>query len=299
MLQRQTRLQRWKAFSRAIKFEHSIFALPFALGGAWLGAHGWPPWGDLALIVLAAVCARTAAMGLNRVVDRSYDATNKRTATRELVTGELEAGWTLRVVFGASVAFCLCSFALAPICGWLSLPTLGVLFGYSYLKRCTAWCHVGLGLALACAPCGAWLAIRKEFDPDWVIPAQIGGGVLAWVFGFDLLYSLQDLEHDRREGLHSVPVRWGERGTRLLALIAHLVALFAWAGLANAFGWGPYAFGLFLIAGLLLAEHYLVSDGRVDRIPLVFFTINAWVGPLWLIALLFEGPDQLAILERP
>ena len=264
---------------RMIKFEHTVFALPFALAGAWIAAAGPPPWRDLGLIVLAAVAARSAAMSFNRVADRFFDAHNPRTAERELVTGALSVPWTVGFTAGTAVIFVGASFALAPVCGWLSLPVLVVLLGYSYLKRFTLLCHFGLGLALACAPTGAWLAVAKEFRPGWEIPLVVGLGVVAWVSGFDLLYALQDREVDRRQGLHSVPARHGVATTQQLARGLHgmAVLLFATAGLRAGFGaW--YMAGVVGVAVLLASEHHLVRGGRLDRIPLAFFRVNAWVG---------------------
>ena len=168
---------------RMIRFEHSVFALPFALTGAWIAARGLPPLIDLAWIVIAAVAARSAAMAFNRIADRKIDAANPRTADRELVTGaiDLRFAWLFTEINAAF--FVGASFALAPICGWLSFPVLAVLFGYSLLKRFALLCHFGLGLALACAPSGAWLAIAKDFLPGWGVPLWIGGGVVAWVAG--------------------------------------------------------------------------------------------------------------------
>jgi 4-hydroxybenzoate polyprenyltransferase len=274
---------------RMVKFEHSVFALPFALGGAWLAARGLPPWSDLAWIVIAAVAARSSAMAFNRLVDRRFDASNPRTASRELVTGELGVAWTAAFTAATAAAFVGASFALAPVCGWLSLPVLGILLGYSLLKRFTLFCHFGLGVALACAPAGAWLAVAKEFDPGWHVPLWIGAGVVCWVAGFDLLYSIQDLEHDRREGLHSVPARFGSRATRGFAALLHVAAVLLLARAQREAELGTWATaGLVAVALLLLTEHLLVRGERIDRIPVAFFNVNAWVGPAWLAGVLAE-----------
>jgi len=274
---------------RMIKFEHSVFALPFALSGAWIAARGVPPLLDLGLIVLAAVAARSAAMAFNRLVDRRYDASNPRTAGRELVTGELSGRWTAAFTGANAAVFVAASFLLAPVCGWLSFPVLALLLGYSLLKRFTLLCHFGLGLALACAPGGAWLAVAKDFLPGWGVPLWIGAGVVAWVGGFDLLYSIQDIDHDRREGLHSVPARIGAAGSRRLAAGLHLLSLllFWQAGVAAALGaW--YLAGLGAVALLLATEHGLLRGGRTERIPLAFFTVNAWVGPAYFLGLVLD-----------
>ncbi|KAA3608344.1 MAG: 4-hydroxybenzoate octaprenyltransferase [Planctomycetota bacterium] len=271
---------------RMIKFEHSLFALPFALSGAWLAAEGWPPWRDLVGIVIAAVCARSAAMAFNRLVDRGYDATNPRTRNRELVRGLLSPTWTTGFIAVNAALFIAASFWLAPICGWLSFPVLALLLGYSYLKRFSYLCHLGLGLALACAPAGAWLAVRKQFDEDWPLPVWIGGGVLLWVAGFDLLYALQDRDHDRREGLHSIPSRFGPLWTRRLALLFHAGTLLLFARFGSLADLGPgFYFGLTVVAALLVWEHWLVRGGRDQAIPVAFFQVNAWVGVAFFLGL--------------
>lgn len=268
---------------RMIRFEHSVFALPFALAGAWLAAGGWPPLRDLLLIVLAAVAARSAAMAFNRLADAALDAANPRTASRELPRGLLSRGYAAGFTIACSLLFVAASFLLAPVCGWLALPVLGLLLGYSFLKRSTWAAHAGLGLALACAPAGAWLAVSKEFAPGWHLPLWLGLGVLAWVAGFDLIYSLQDEEHDRRAGLHSVPARFGARAALTASAALFAMALIAWAlaGLGAAARW-PFWLGLGAVAVLLLFEHLLVRRGGIARVPAAFFTLNAWVGPIFL-----------------
>ncbi len=271
-------MSRFVSVLRMIRFEHSVFALPFALSGAWIAAGGLPPARDLVGIVVAAVAARSAAMAFNRLVDRDFDATNPRTAGRELVRGVLSPSWTGGFVAVCSALFVAASFWLAPVCGWLSLPVLAVLLGYSFLKRFTLACHLGLGLALGLAPAGAWLAVRKGFTAGWTEPLWVGAGVLCWVAGFDLLYALQDLEHDRRQGLHSFPARFGAGRTRAAAALLHLLALAAFLGLGRRAGFGTaYHLGVLACALLLAAEHWLLRDGRLDRVPLAFFQVNAWV----------------------
>jgi 4-hydroxybenzoate polyprenyltransferase len=272
---------------RMIRFEHSVFALPFALSGAWLAAGGLPPGLDLGLIVLAAVTARSAAMAFNRIVDRDLDAANPRTAKRELVTGALDLRFAVLFTLVNAGLFVVASFLLAPICGWLSLPVLVVVLGYSLLKRFTLLCHFGLGLALACAPSGAWLAVAKEFHPGWGLPLWIGAGVVSWVAGFDLLYAIQDLDYDRSSGLRSIPARLGARRTRLLSALLFVLALACWAavGIFAGLAW-PYFLGLGGCAALLISMHLLVGGGREDRIPMAFFTVNSWVGVAYFGGLL-------------
>jgi len=274
---------------RMIKFEHTVFALPFALAGAWLAADGLPPWLDLALIVIAAVAARSAAMAFNRISDLSIDASNPRTANRELVTGALSMRFAMLFTIINSVVFVAVSFVIAPICGWLAMPVLVILLGYSKLKRFSWLCHMGLGLALGLAPAGAWLAIHKGFVDGWDIPLWIGFGVLAWVTGFDLLYAIQDIAHDRQEGLFSFPARFGATASRLTSMVLYALALAAWGWVGQRAELGAsYVIGLGLIAALLLFEHWLLRGERTERVPLVFFRVNAWVGILFFAALLID-----------
>lgn len=278
---------------RMIRFEHSVFALPFALAGAWIAAGGLPPWTDLALVVLAAVAARSAAMAFNRLADRRIDALNPRTAGRELPSGRLSARYAAGFTLISAAVFVTASFLLAPICGWLALPVLALLAGYSYLKRWTWLSHAGLGLALACAPAGAWLAVSKEFAPGWPLPLALGLGVLAWVAGFDLLYALQDEAHDRRAGLHSFPARFGSRAARRASAALFALALLIWALTARQLGlrW-PFWAALTGIGLLLAAEHELVRRSGVGGVPAAFFTVNAWVGPVFFLGLILALPES-------
>ena len=175
---------------------------------------------------------------------------------------------------------------LSPLCGWLSLPVLGVLLGYSRLKRYGWFCHIGLGLALGLAPAGAWLAVAKNFDGAWEIPVWIGAGVLAWVAGFDLLYALQDVEHDRKEGLHSFPARFGSRATRMASMLCYAVAFGAWLVVGQQLNTGlPYNIGLGIILAIFLFQHWLLRGNRLHHVPMVFFRINAWVGVVFFLGL--------------
>jgi 4-hydroxybenzoate polyprenyltransferase len=280
---------------RMIRFEHSVFALPFALAGAWLAAAGAPAAADLVMLVIAAVAARAAAMAFNRLVDRRLDAANPRTAARELPAGRLGPRFVGIFTLACAGVFVAASFRLATPCGWLAFPVLALLFGYSLLKRFTWACHLGLGLALACAPAGAWLAVAKDFQPGWSLPLAVGLGVVAWVAGFDLLYALQDEEHDRSARLHSFPARFGTRATLRAAAALFLLACAAWA----AVGWGArlgaaYWAGCTAIAALLLAELALVRRSGVRGVPAAFFTVNAWVGPVYFAGLWLGLPEHAA-----
>lgn len=262
-----------------VRFSHSVFALPFALTSAWLAAGGMPAPRTIALIVLAAVAARSAAMGFNRWLDRKIDARNPRTAAREIPRGVLAPGAVLAFVAASASVFVACSFLLAPLCGWLSLPVLGVLGAYSAFKRFHAGGHFVLGFALALAPLGAWLAVRGEFSGDLAIPILLAAAVLTWVAGFDLIYSCQDWAIDVEQGLHSIPARFGVARALTLSSLMHaatvaLLCIFAWrAELGFVF-----LAALGLAALLLVWQHRIVSPRDLSRVNVAFFTLNGWVG---------------------
>jgi 4-hydroxybenzoate polyprenyltransferase len=267
------------SYLRLVAFEHSIFALPFALQGAWLAARGMPSPRTLLLVVLCAVAARTAAMGFNRLLDARLDAQNPRTANRELPAGRLKRGQAAALVLLASALFVAGAFALNPLCGRLSFAVLFVLLSYSATKRFTVLAHFALGLALALAPLGAWLAVRGSLDGELGVPLLLAGAVLTWVAGFDLIYATQDAEFDRRAGLHSVPARYGiaaalhlSRGLHA-ATVLLLVLLWRRAGLALA-----YLAAVALAGALLVWEHRLVRPGDLSRVDMAFFTLNGWIG---------------------
>lgn len=266
------------ALSRMVKFEHSLFALPFAASAVVLVARDarLDPL-RLLLVVLAVVAARTAAMAMNRIADRAFDAKNPRTRARELVTGavSMPAAWALLLASGA--AFVLAALAIAPICGALALPALGVLLGYSYAKRFTWAAHLWLGLAQALGPIGVAIALTGRAEAPAVV---LGLGVGAWVAGFDVLYSLQDMEFDRGARLHSIPARFGVAGALRWARLLHLAAAVAIASAGLLAGRGAgWLTGSVLMAVVLGAEHLYAAPGgrlRKERIGAAFFNFNAF-----------------------
>jgi 4-hydroxybenzoate polyprenyltransferase len=268
-------LRRALVFGRMIKFSHSVFALPFALTSVALAVQGPPPWGKLLWILVAMIGARSAAMGFNRLADQALDAKNPRTAARELPSGGLGRGEVWAFVAAAVFLFVLASAMLNPLCLALSPVALAIVFGYSYTKRFTALSHLVLGLGLAIAPVGAWLAIRGAFAPQ---PVVLGLAVLLWVAGFDVIYACQDVEFDRREGLHSLPARLGARRALQLARALHALAV---ALLASLYAIAPlhplYLAGVAMVALLLIYEHSLVRADDLSRVNAAFFTANAWV----------------------
>ncbi len=255
-----------------IKWEHSIFALPFALTGAVLAAGGWPRLPVLGWIVMCMVSARSAAMAFNRLVDARLDAANPRTKMRALAAGKLSAGFVAGFVVVSSAVFVLGAAMLNRLTLELAGPTLLVLLAYSTMKRVTRWSHLVLGLALGIAPSAAWIAVRGSLD--WRI-AVLSAAVLLWVGGFDVLYACQDFEHDRVAGLKSVPQAFGldaafwiarAMHVGMVCLLVWLVRLFALAGLA----WT----GVAVVAALLLYEHSIVSPRDLRRMNAAFFTLN-------------------------
>jgi 4-hydroxybenzoate polyprenyltransferase len=279
-----------RAFLRLVAIEHSVFALPFAYLSALTAMDrlgGGPRWGDLALVTVAMVGARTFAMAANRIIDRQIDARNPRTAKRELVTGavSVRTAWTGAAV--ALVVFLAAAAALNPLC--LSLAPAAVLpmIVYPYGKRFTNFPHAILAIAQAVAPVGAWLAVTGTFDgsgPAWVLGAAVG----LWIGGFDLIYACQDAEVDRQIGVHSVPARFGVPFALWLSTAVHVVtfALFVWYGMLVDFSW-PWWVGLGLTAVAFGYQHTVVRPTDLSRVNRAFFTANGFVGiALFAFALL-------------
>lgn len=272
-----------------VAFSHSIFALPFALQGAWLAAGGMPEWVDLSWIVLAAVSARTAAMAFNRLVDRHMDARNPRTQQRELPAGRLNVGSVRALVVAASALFMAAAWALNPLAGKLSPAVLAVLLGYSYFKRFSALAHLVLGLALALAPLGAWIAVRGTLEGDLAPILWLAAAVWTWVAGFDVIYSCQDVTFDKDHGLHSIPARWGVARALWISRVLHgitVVCLMRFC-ISAELGTIYWAF-VALAAGLLVYEQWIVRADDLSRVDRAFFTLNGWVGVALFIGLVLD-----------
>ena len=271
-----------------VRIEHTVFALPFAYVGAFLGANGWPGLANVVWVTLAMVGARTLAMAVNRLVDAELDARNPRTAGRELPSGALTRTQVLALCGLALGLFLVSVWQLDPIVRYLWPIPVAMFVVYPYLKRLTWLCHFWLGACLALAPVGAWLGVAGTAPWEaWAIAAA----VLLWVAGFDLFYSLFDLEHDLREGLHSWAVRFGERGVFVAARVLHggTVALLALAGAGLEAGvW--YWLGVVATAALLAYEHSLVRPGDLRRLDAAFFTVN---GVISVVFFLFVALDVL------
>jgi 4-hydroxybenzoate polyprenyltransferase len=263
------------SYARMVRLSHSVFALPFALASVALAARGGLRWGQVAWIVVAMVAARSAAMGFNRLADHELDARNPRTAARELPRGILTRGEVWAFVVLSAGLLVLAAAMLNPLCLALSPVALAIVFGYSYTKRFTSLSHLFLGLALAIAPVGAWLAVRGQFAPT---PLVLALAVLAWVAGFDIIYACQDVDFDRGQGLHSLPARLGIGRSLLLARTLHATAV---ACLAVVYRLAPlhplYLAGVGLVAVLLVYEHSLVRADDLSRVDAAFFTVNGWI----------------------
>jgi 4-hydroxybenzoate polyprenyltransferase len=279
-------LRRWAAF---VKFEHTVFALPFALASMVVAAqprHGWPGWRVFGLILAAMVSARTCAMAFNRIVDRRFDRENPRTAMRHLPTGQVTVvgAWTLCLLSGLGLI--IASYFLNRLCFYLSPIALFVVCFYSLTKRFTDFTHFYLGAALAMAPMGAWLAVTGGFA---FTPFLLGLIVICWLAGFDIIYALQDYEFDRRHGLHSLVVRWGVSNALQFAFLVHMVM---W-GLLVAFGLisrfrVAYLMGLIIILGLLVLEHWLARRRSLKWINIAFFRLNALISMVFLVVTVTE-----------
>jgi 4-hydroxybenzoate polyprenyltransferase len=277
------------AWFSLVAFRHSIFALPFALQGAWLAARGAPRASLLVWIVVCAVAARTSAMAFNRWIDRRLDARNPRTAGRELPSGKLTPAQALTLASLSAAVFVAAAFALNPLCGKLSPAVLAVLWFYSLTKRFTFLAHGFLGLALSLAPLGAWLAVRGDFAGDLWRPISLAAAVLCWVAGFDLIYACQDARFDRESGLHSIPARFGIAASLRVSRLLHAatVLLLAMTWRRADLGW-IYLAGIALAACLLVYEQSLVRADDLSRVDMAFFTVNGWIGVGLFAALVLD-----------
>jgi 4-hydroxybenzoate polyprenyltransferase len=269
-----------------IKWEHSIFALPFALCGAMLAASGLPSGHQLLWIVIAMISARSAAMAFNRLADSTIDAANPRTRTRALPAGHLSPAFvTIFVVISCSI-FVLAAAQLNRLTLWLSPVALAVLLLYSYTKRFTRWSHLVLGFALGIAPAAAWIAVRGSFDPRILL---LTAAVTFWVAGFDVLYACQDFEFDRSAGLHSIPRFFGIARALWVARFFHLIMLLLLIAFIPAFALGKLALaGVAAVTFLLLYEHSLVKPNDLSRLNAAFFTMN---GVISVVFALFIAAD--------
>jgi 4-hydroxybenzoate polyprenyltransferase len=271
-----------------IKWEHSVFALPFALCGAMLAAGGLPTGHQLLWIVVAMIAARSAAMAFNRLADATIDAANPRTRTRALPSGTLTPAFVAAFVVISCAIFVLAASQLNRLALLLSPLALAVLLAYSYTKRFTRWSHLVLGFALGIAPAAAWIAVRGSLDPRILL---LTAAVTFWVAGFDVLYACQDYEFDRDAGLHSIPRYLGIQGSLWVARLFHVFMLLLLIALISAFGLGKLAIaGVIAVALLLAYEHSLVSPRDLSKLNAAFFTMN---GVISVVFFVFVAADLL------
>ena len=265
-----------------IKFEHSIFALPFALTGALLAVRGWPTWRQFLWLIVAMVGARSAAMTFNRIADLRFDALNPRTRMRALPTGRL----TLRFAAGFTVISCaalvFAAYELSPLAFKLSPLAIAILFLYSYTKRFTLFSHLVLGICDGLSPVAAWIALRNDVSASVLL---LGAAVTLWVAGFDIIYACQDVEFDRALGLHSIPKRYGIAAALYASAVLHVlvVALLLIVARRENLGWAALA-GVAAVAALLAYEHALVKPSDLSRVNAAFFTVNGYISLLFFVA---------------
>jgi 4-hydroxybenzoate polyprenyltransferase len=284
-------IRQWGGF---VRFSHTVFALPFALAAMAVAARenrGWPGWRTFGLIIAAMVCARTCAMAFNRIVDREFDAENPRTANRHLPAGQISLASAMTLCMVSGIGFIVAAFLINPICFWLSPVALAAICFYSLTKRFTDFTHVYLGIALALAPVGAWLAVKGANVSVLEVIQMIilAVAVILWLVGFDIIYALQDYEFDRKRGLHSLVVRWGPQNALTAAFLAHMVM----CGLLLIFGLLcrfrlAFLVGWFLIAGCLTLEHWIARRRSLNWVNLAFFRLNAVISLVFLAAVLAE-----------
>jgi 4-hydroxybenzoate polyprenyltransferase len=284
-------LRKWASF---VRFSHTVFALPFALAAMAVAARqnrGWPGWRPFLLILTAMVCARTCAMSFNRIVDRKFDALNPRTANRHLPTGQITLAGAITLCVFSGAGLIAASFYLNSLCFYLSPVALVVICFYSLTKRFTEYSHVFLGVALALAPVGAWLAVKgTSISPlEMIQMLALALAVVLWLTGFDIIYALQDHDFDRAHGLRSIVVDWGQQNALKAAFLAHVLmcgALFAF-GMLCQFHVAFFA-GWFMIVGCVLLEHWIARRRSIHWINVAFFRLNAIISVVFMTVTIAE-----------
>ena len=293
-------IQKWASF---VRFSHTVFALPFALAAMLVAARdnrGWPGWKTFGLILAAMVCARTCAMAFNRIVDRKFDALNPRTAKRHLPAGQISLASAILLCAISAAGLIAASWFLNPLCFYLSPVALVLVCFYSLTKRFTDYTHVFLGVALALAPVGAWLAVKgaNVSISEILQMTLLACAVILWLVGFDIIYALQDYEFDRAQGLRSLVVAWGPQNALKAAFLAHMVM----CGLLLGFGLAcqfriAYLVGWLIIVGCLGLEHWVARRRSLNWINVAFFRLNALVGVVFLVVVaaevIFQGGFHL------
>lgn len=276
----------WKRFVELVRFEQTLFALPFAYAGMLLAGHSWPSARVILWVTLAMVGARTAGMCANRLIDVEIDARNPRTWDRALPAGKMAAATVFRLLLLSLALLALSAAQLNPLCMRLCPLAVALLLAYSYLKRVTWACHLGLGLVQACAPIGGWLAVSGRFAAP---PLWLGAAIFLWVAGFDILYACQDIEVDRQQGLHSLPALVGAERAFWVSRLFHAGTVLAMAMVGATLGLGVgYFAGLGLIGALLVYEHSLLHPRDLTNMQKAFFQMNALVSMTFLASVLWE-----------
>ena len=274
-----------KKYMDLVKFEHTIFSIPFILIGMIVGANGWFGWKLLILGIIAAVSARNFAMAVNRYLDRDIDAKNPRTQNRVSVTGIIKENEILLFIIINALVFIITSYFINDLAFKLSVPVLLILGGYSYFKRFSEFAHLVLGISLGLAPIAGVIAIKASI-PCWSV--FLAMGVMFWVAGFDILYSLQDIEFDKKEGLYSIPSRLGEEAALFISRFFHILSVVFWALFVVYAKLGFFAWlAVFVSAVMLWYEHNLVKRDY-KNIPMAFFTVNGYLGIIFLIFIILD-----------
>ncbi len=272
-------------FNELIMFKHSIFSLPFIFVAMVVAANGWFGWKLLLLGLLAAVSARNFAMSFNRFVDRDIDAKNPRTASRPSVDGRIDTNKQLLFIVINAIIFVLTAYFINSLAFYLSIPILIVLSGYSFFKRFSSFAHIVLGISLGLSPIAGVVAVKNSITL-WSL--LLSFGVVFWVAGFDLLYSLQDIEFDKKEGLHSIPSIYGAKCTLLLSKFFHVMTILFWLLFVIAYGGGIFSYlSVVVSAGMLYKEHQIVNQD-FNEIDKAFFTMNGYLGIIFFIFVLFD-----------
>jgi len=284
-------LKRIKIILEMIKFEHTIFALPFAFTGALLAAKGLPSWRTILWITIAMFGARSAAMGFNRWADRKLDAENPRTKNRALPLGLVTPAQVILFTAVSSAVLLFAAFMLNRLSFYLAPVALAVVFFYSYTKRFTFLAHAFLGLAISLAPLGAWVAVTGRIEAPALV---LGAAVLFWLLGFDVLYALQDMDFDRASGLHSIPQRFGVRGSLWISRTAHAVTMAAlfWLASLLSLGW-YYLAGIIVALALIVYEHSLVKEKDLSKLNFAFFNMNGYISVTIFVFTLLDVLLQL------
>jgi len=263
------------SYLKMIKFSHSIFALPFAFTSAFIAASGLPSLQQILLITIAMVSARSAAMGMNRIIDRDIDGQNPRTKNREIPAGVIKVKDAVIFTIISVIGLLVSSYFLNPLCFKLSPVAIIILFSYSYAKRFTWLSHVILGIAISLAPLGSWIAITGSIDPKILLLIV---GIIFWLSGFDILYALQDMEFDRTFGLYSIPQRFGIVKSLIIARACHFMTWGLLIGTGVIFNLGTYYFiGMMVVTGLLIYEHRLIKSDDISKLDMAFFNMNGYI----------------------